>query len=227
MTKPEFINCMAVLIAGIGRPMPESQLNVWFTVLEDLTADQLQRAIVHALREHKFAGFPPVGLLRQIAGESGGVLDADAQAMLAWDKVIGAMRKFGGYHSVQWDDPAIPAAIETISESWPALCETPTEDLHNFTRARFFAAWKAHRANHTQCDAITTGILARDASLGGYDQPAPVAIGRDEVPAITGFGDQSGYRLEGPIRRSIEHEPSSVGDVVRRLVDRAVPQSAK
>ena len=50
MNRSDFYKAMAVLEAGTGKGLKESQVDVWFECLSDLTVEQLQRGIVEYLR---------------------------------------------------------------------------------------------------------------------------------------------------------------------------------
>lgn len=204
MTEIEFAKGMAFLGACLDRDIPQATVEAWFMLLGDLNKRDFDRAIVEVCRNHKFSGLPPVGLIRQAAGVSGGVVDADSAALLAWDKVRTAMRVEGAYKSIQWDDPAIAPAIDTVAGSWPELCGTLTDQL-DWKRKAFIDAYKAHRTARTQTSGVSVGILAQDAGRIGFEEPEPVRIGQ-EPSGTYGFGGDL-LALPGP-----------VGDVPR-LVD--------
>lgn len=184
MTAAEFTKCIAVLSAGVGREMTQATAEVWYQVLGDLTAEQLQQAIVTALRSYKFAGFPPVGQIREWAGAGAG--STEDAAAIAWSKVLRAMRLIGGYQSVEWDDPAIPFAIDSVAGGWNSLCEMQSSELHSFGRAKFIAAYKSATVTALAGPTITTGILAADAARLGGEAPEPLRLG-DSLPDVAGF----------------------------------------
>jgi hypothetical protein len=197
MTKHEFAQCIAFLGASLDRQISAETHRAWFLILGDMEKRELELAIVAVLRGHKFSGLPPVGLLLQAAGASVGIVDADAQAVLAWDTAFKAISKHGGYVSVKWDDPAIPAAIETVAESWVTFCGLETAELIRFVKPKFIEAWKAHRAAGTKGDVVSLGILARDASRLGYESPEPLRIG-EQAPAVVGFLQEKHAALPSP-----------------------------
>jgi hypothetical protein len=198
MTAEEFERCMAVLIAGVGKPMPREQIDIWREFFADMSFADLKRGIVNCLRDYKYAGFPPVGLIRQAAGVSGGVVDADSAAVLAWDKVLKAIKYLGAYVTVEWDDGAIPGAIETIAGSWVQLCEQTSEQLTTWTRKAFCDAYKAHKTAQTPSTGTSQGLLASDAGRLGFEPPEPIRIGQ-EPPAAYGFGGGQLLTLTGPV----------------------------
>ena len=210
MTDDEFDLGLSVLINGVGRAMPKDQVDVWRSLLSDLTFDEFKRGIAACLRNYKFAGFPPVGLIRESAGAAVGLLDGDAGAVLAWDRVRASISKIGAYQSVDWRDAAIPHAIESAAGSWAELCDTSPEELSNFTRKRFLDAYKAHRAAGTKSDGISRGLIASDAGKLGFEQPEPARLG-EPTRATIGFGGHQLPALPGPV------EP------LTRLIGRKIP----
>lgn len=197
MTRQEFGKCTAFLSACLQRDIPKETQEVWFLILGELSKSDLERAIVAVVRGYKFSGLPPVSLFLQAAGTTVGIVDNDAQAVLAWDTAFRAISQYGGYVSVKWDDPAIPAAIETVAQSWPTFCEMLTEDLLRYIKPKFIEAWKAHRAAGTKRDSVSLGILARDAGRIGGESPEPVLVGKPH-PSVIGFGNGPLLALPGP-----------------------------
>lgn len=178
MTKLEFASCIAVLESGIDRTMPLAQAEVWYQLLDDLSVEQLQNAVVRTLREYKFSGFPPVGLLREFGGAGAvkAITDND-RAVLAWSRVIDAIHREGAYRSVDFDDRVIHAAVRDLG-GWVALCDTPAHDLHAFVRPRFLEAYRVHRAVglHAQEAAHLPGIIEGDQGRDGIEQPGRVPV---------------------------------------------------
>ena len=177
MTRIEFARCVAVLSAGVGREMAETQIDVWFELLGDLTFEQLKAGIVRGLRNYKFAGFPPVGQIREWAGAGGDELRIEDRAALAWGRLLNAIGSVGAYESVDFDDPAINAAVRSLG-GWQALCDTSSHELRAFVRPRFVESYRAHVAAGVQShDAEPlAGIIAGNHGRDGYEAPEPRRI---------------------------------------------------
>ena len=181
MTRLEFANAIAFLVAGVGKPLAEDQVKAWFELLGDLTVDQLRRGIVETLRTHQFSGFPAVGVIRKnaLGGVQSANLEAGDQALLAWDRVVHAIRTIGAYRTVDFDDPLIAPTIRSIATSWTALCDTESATLHVWTKKAFIETYRAHAASG-QVTAIAAsplpGILAENAALSGYEAPEAVVV---------------------------------------------------
>lgn len=177
--------------------MTADQIDVWREMVCDMSFEEFKRGIVVCLRDYKYAGFPPVGIIRQAAGLSAGAIDGDSAAVLAWGTVLQAMRAHGGYVSINWPDPAIPAAIKICAGSWARLCETEIGELHTWTKKSFCEAYKSAKTARLT-ETVSPGILATDAGRLGGSQPEPKRLG-ETLGAAYGFGDGSAQpRLTGP-----------------------------
>jgi len=176
MTKEEFLNAMAILSASVGREVPKPQATVWYQLVSDLTAEQFQAGILETLRTNTFAGLPPIGLIRQNAiGKQPAEQD---RSLLAWDRVLEAIREHGGYQTVKFDDLAIHAAIRSCG-GWVALCEQETEQMITWTKKAFCESYRAHIASGILTAAAAarlTGIIAADRANAAYDQPEPIEV---------------------------------------------------
>lgn len=226
MTADEFEKGMAVLINGVGRGMPSDQVDVWREMLIDLDFESFKRGVVAVLRDYRFAGFPPIGIIRQAAGAASGIVDADSAGLLAWDRVLRSIKSDGAYKSIQWDDPAIPSAIETAAGTWADLCLKTTEELHTWTKKTFVEAYRAHRAARTAGDGVSPGLIHADAGRIGFPKPEPVRPG-DEPKRLYGFdGDTEPKRLPEPAQETLalpspeDAEPDEPADVRRERLMR-------
>ena len=64
----------------------------------------------------------PADVVRFLEGSS------QTQSLQAWTKVVEAIRHYGGYTSVAFDDPLIHAVIRDRG-GWPTLCEVTVQEL--------------------------------------------------------------------------------------------------
>lgn len=180
LSRTDFAKAIAVLCEAVGVDMSPEKAGGWYLALNDLTAEQLAAGVVSVLRTHKYPGLPPVGVVHDaaLASTRGPALSVDERAALAWSKVLEAIRQFGAYHSVEFDDPAIAAAVADLG-GWQALCDTPSDELGRFTRASFAKLYAAHSRAGTSKAPALAGLLAADAARRGYALPAPVVVGVD------------------------------------------------
>lgn len=128
MTEREFIEGIAVLCSSVGKDMTADQMKSWRVMFDDLTGEQFRAGIIATIRSYKFAGFPPIGVIRENCGVIGGTITAKDRPTLAWEAVRRAINRVGGYDSPDFDDRHINAAIRAIG-GWVALCDSTSEEL--------------------------------------------------------------------------------------------------
>lgn len=179
MTRPEFAESMGFLESLIGRSIEPNTAAAWFLMLGHLSAEQLQRAIVAVMRQHRFGGLPPIGQIVEAAEgpQQSAALPNDQRAVLAWDRVLDAISRVGGYASARFDDPLINASIRSLG-GWVALCDTPSEELRTWKRKEFLESYKAHTALGVSAEqaAPLLGMVAIENTRTGFNAPAPVEI---------------------------------------------------
>lgn len=164
---------MGFLSATVGREVPKPQAEAWYQILGELEPIELQRGIVAALREHPVAGLPPVGNILKHARPVVSV-DAETRSVAAWEGVLQAIRKVGGYQTVQFDDPAVTATIRALG-GWVRLTEQPTDELVRFVRPQFLQTYRALSAAGVRAESAEPliGLLDAENLRKGVDAEEP------------------------------------------------------
>lgn len=178
MNRSEFSKAIALLTAAVAKSMPDETVAAWYLLLQDLTAEQLERGIVETLRTHQFAGFPPVGTIRANSiGAAGRVVNLETRAVVAWDRVLTAIRFQGGYRTIAFDDPVIHATVRNLG-GWVQLTDATSEDLSRFIQPRFVKTYSAlAQMGITESEAAPLfGLIDRDNTKAGYEPGEVVAI---------------------------------------------------
>lgn len=85
MKRSEFGQVMAYLGVGIGKPLDEDSLKVYFDCLGDLPYDVLLTAAKRVLLEHKYATFPSIAELREAAAVTAQGRVTAISSSEAWD----------------------------------------------------------------------------------------------------------------------------------------------
>ncbi len=168
MTEREFASCIALLCATVGRDMPPEQSKAWYAMLGDLTIETLKAGIIATVRSYTFAGFPPIGMIRENCGVASGVIPAKDRPLLAWQAVRGSFANVGAYDSPAFDDAIIHATIRELG-GWPLLCDTPTEEMH-WLEKRFCATYSALSSVKLPSDQTKrlAGITETENGREGY-----------------------------------------------------------
>ncbi len=176
MTEREFASCIALLCASVGRDMSLEQSKAWYAMLGDLSVEQLKAGIIATLRSYTFAGFPPIGTIRENCGVASGVITTKDRPLLAWQAVRWAISKVGAYDSPAFDDEGINATIRELG-GWPLLCDTPSDEMH-WLEKRFCATYSALCSVKLPSDQTErlAGITEISNGREGYaSEPIPVA----------------------------------------------------
>lgn len=178
MNRPEFKATIGVLIATVGKSMPDEMVAAWYLMLQELTAEQLERGIVVTLRTHQYAGFPPIGTIWENSiGAAGRVVNLETRAMVAWDRVLTAIRVQGGYRTVEFDDPIIHATVRSLG-GWVQLTDATSEDLSRFIQPKFVKMYSAlAQYGITEAEAAPLfGLIDTANTKAGYELGEVVAI---------------------------------------------------
>lgn len=178
MSSREFAEAIALMVASVGRSMSSDQSGAYFELLQDLTVDQLKQGIVGAIRQHKFAGFPPVGLIRECAAGPQ-ALPPNDRAIAAWDAVRAEISRTGGYRSIEFDDVVINATIRALG-GWVHLTDRTIDELV-WIRKEFLETYRSLAASGVSGERTgpLPGIVDTENSRSGHagEQPVPVSTG--------------------------------------------------
>jgi len=165
-SKVEFSKFMSIIAEMFEKTLSEALTGVYWKALEPFTDDQCKKAFSEVILSSRF--FPkPVDIIEAIHGNRGEV------AMLAWEKVYGAICQIGAYQSVQFDDPVIHSTIELMG-GWVELCKMKTEDV-KWKQVEFEKIYKAmsKKGNHPKRLA---GMLEIDNGARGFKDNIPKQI---------------------------------------------------
>jgi len=130
---------MNFLRSLVQRVPDEPMLESWWHMFRDLDAREFQRGIIAAVREHKFAGFPPIAKILEHGSQRS--RDVNAQAAEAWAHVRNAIKRYGANYSVSFSDTLIHYVIETTFGSWVNLCGNTSEDITKYRQGEFMKAY--------------------------------------------------------------------------------------
>lgn len=149
-----------------GKTVSEGAMSLWWQVLARFDIESVERAFREAVESSDSGQYmpKPADLVRRLEGTS-----AD-RSLVAWGKVLEAMRHVGAYRSAVFDDGAIHAAIVDMG-GWPQVCRTEMDDLP-FTQKRFC---DLHRAYSARPDSPYPARLQGDHEVANLAAGQPVA----------------------------------------------------
>lgn len=175
--------CYALYRAELTQPVAA----MWWRALQAYDI----AAVVEALGRH--AMNPDTGQFLPKPADVVKVLDGATQdvALLAWAKVVKAMKDFGCYDSVAFDDPIIHRVLIDLG-GWVWLGRQEVREMQ-FVEKRFRDAYRAWRARPALMDYPRSlpGLIETQNNAAGY-------IGANVKIRLAGDKDQARALLEGP-----------------------------
>ena len=149
MTLEEFTQAFVKYQEYYPEPVMSKEMkSIYFLGLKDLTVEQLNSAYVEIIRTRNFQKMPKIAEIRENAlGETKELMNLRMQ--MAREKILFAIRKYGIYQSVEFDDKGIHALIDSAG-GWHTICsmeQREFEDLfkyNNFEKI-YGAYWKLPR----------------------------------------------------------------------------------
>jgi hypothetical protein len=174
--RPAFAELITAAHAHWRRDVSEFTLNAWWEGCRRYELEDVRSAL------NAHAADPDKGHLCPMTSDVVRVLHGTVgdRAMLAWSKVLEAMRDVGAYASVTFDDPAIHASIVDIG-GWQACCRGSVDELPHLQR-RFAESYRTYARKRGQFDfprqlAGDHAIALAGTKWEDTHTPAPVLIG--------------------------------------------------
>jgi hypothetical protein len=176
----DFAEIMAVLNETFGdssRSVSDIKMRFYFRVLSDLTIGELEDATVMLAQTKTIHTFPtPAEIGQAVEG------NPHDKAVLAFDKLIDAVRTIGPYKTVIFDDPAIHAYVMSYG-GWEEICDKTIEDW-KYMRLEFLKFHAVHTRRPLDVPLTLTGIHEATNRLKGLDHPALPSIVGDKERAL-------------------------------------------
>lgn len=128
--------------------MSKEMKSIYFLGLKDLTVEQLNSAYVEIIRTRNFQKMPKIAEIRENAlGETKELMNLRMQ--MAREKILFAIRKYGIYQSVEFDDKGIHALIDSAG-GWHKICSMEQKEFEDLFKYNNFekiygAYWKLPR----------------------------------------------------------------------------------
>lgn len=138
MRPEEFTPLFEALCAAANREPTEALSEAYWLGCSDLSADNWRTAVMRSIREGD-GRMPSPRALRELGGE----MSPENRAIAAWATVRQTVRLHGAYRSIDFEDPAINAAIRSMG-GWVALCQRSGADFDTWAAKEFqrqHAAW--------------------------------------------------------------------------------------
>lgn len=165
------------VLSFYGQSVSPFALGVWWQACQGFELAQVRRAMTaHAMDPDRGQWAPkPADIVRQLQGTM-----AD-RSLIAWGKVMDAIRRVGAYQSVVFDDGAIHAAIEDMG-GWPNTCRTKDSELP-FLQRRFCDLHRAYSLRQGNFPARLAGESEQQNRQHGFPVHAVMLIGDPQKAA--------------------------------------------
>lgn len=173
MSKPtrKFVEQIAALASAFGKEADSATYLGYWIALSDVPHERIEHAVVRAIRGNRF--MPTASELRQLTGE----LTIQSRCVLAWESFEKAVVSFGGYRSVDFDDPVINATVNNLG-GWERLCEMPPEEFSKWLRKDFERVYVNLCESGVSRESASPLIGTHDRENGyrGYEIQPPVKV---------------------------------------------------
>lgn len=172
MDKTTFSKGMALLCEVFVKESTELFLKAYWLVLEDLTDKQFEAAVAGILKNKTFSKMPLPAEILELAHGS-----LEDKALMALYKVETAIKKYGYYTSVVFDDPVIHMVIAALDD-WQSLCLTSIDEW-KWRKKEFISLYKTFTHNPVQYPPKLVGFHDHNNELNGYKEyiKPPVLVG--------------------------------------------------
>lgn len=188
--KAEFANIVKAVLDMKGKEVSPAVLRLWWAALEEFSIEEVRHGFTRYVRSPDSGSFAPMpaDIIRMIEGGAGD------RGMLAWGKVMEAIKRVGGWQSVCFDDPIIHCVLEDMG-GWPKLCSTEGDEM-SFRAADFAKRYRAYaeRGTPERFAPYLTGRHETSNRIGGFKAPTPMLIGDPQKCAEVMAQGQDGPR---------------------------------
>ncbi len=179
MTKKDlkaFAQIMAVMNEAFGNPdrqVSNLMMDFYFKALQDMSIEDLNEAAVRLAQTKTIRTFPTPGEIRQAL-----VGDKEAQALIAWNEFIHAVRSLGPYKSVVFEDTTTMAVVQAMG-GWIKFGDYTTEEM-KWKQKEFMGMYSAFHGRNLSAPEILPGIHEQTNFALGYRDyiQEPVRIGK-------------------------------------------------
>ena len=143
MTLQDFNMIFGRLISYYGsEKINKEKQELYFLALKDLSREEFMNGFIRLLKDREYTNFPSIAEIRKYSlwlKEE----DIETRIHIAKEKLKYAIKIFGAYQSVAFDDPNIHAVIDSLG-GWIKVCTMGEEELEKFITFEFKKVYKAY-----------------------------------------------------------------------------------
>ena len=126
---------------GTDKLTKEKQ-ELYYLALKDLSKEDFLNGFIRLLRDREYTNFPSIAEIRKYSlwlKEQ----DIETRIHIAKEKLKAAIRVYGAYRTVGFDDPNIHAVIDSLG-GWIQVCTMNAVDLDKFITFEFKKVYRAY-----------------------------------------------------------------------------------
>jgi hypothetical protein len=143
--KANFARLMTAVAELHNKKLSQQLFDIYWHALKKYEYKDIMRSLNRLIVDPDVGQFmpKPADIVRSNDG------DSNTKAILAWGKVMQAIRQVGAWDSVVFDDKKIHAVIEDMG-GWIELCRKSTKEL-GFLSNEFEKRYRAYQYQNDQC----------------------------------------------------------------------------
>lgn len=140
LNKEIFFQYIAGLQSLYDKELSEFVIGLYYEALKELTEEQFKAGVNKIIKNRVYSKFPQPG---EIIQSSIGNMENN-KICYAEDNLRKAVKNYGAYYSVIFDDPVIHIMLENHFGSWIKFCRLEAEEMESFFKFEFEDLYKAY-----------------------------------------------------------------------------------
>ena len=140
---------------GSSKLTKEKQ-ELYYLALKDLSKEEFLNGFIRMIRDREYTNFPSIAEIRKY-GLWLKEEDVEVRIHIAKEKLKQAIKVFGAYQSIAFDDPNIHAVIDSLG-GWVKVCMMKEEELEKFITFEFRKIYKVYLRSSYNINSRYTGL---------------------------------------------------------------------
>ena len=136
--------------------LTKEKQELYYLALKDLSKEEFLNGFIRMIRDREYTNFPSIAEIRKY-GLWLKEEDVEVRIHIAKEKLKQAIKVFGAYQSVAFDDPNIHAVIDSLG-GWVKVCMMKEEELEKFITFEFKKIYKVYLRSSYNINSRYTGL---------------------------------------------------------------------
>jgi hypothetical protein len=147
---------------GSNKLTKEKQ-ELYYLALKDLSKEEFLNGFIRMIKDREYTNFPSIAEIRKY-GLWLKEEDVEVRIHIAKEKLKQAIKVFGAYQSVAFDDPSIHAIIDSLG-GWIKVCMMREEELEKFITFEFRGIYKVYLRSSYNINSRYTGLHDKENNI--------------------------------------------------------------